>query len=615
MEDLEKKIEALERRIKELESKSNDNVAMFGRSYSQLGKSNSDLILKTRGQIKIQWGNKFFDLIKDGKINVNSTFIYEGEVGSKDGIYVTEEDVILKVGENEIKLTSENSSTYVSFLEEQDTSSENKYTALKNIGFIYSDPESVNDKSLKNGIIYVESTKKLYTIQNGGLSEYTMSIPNPYTEQFIIQKNNSDTGAILIKGSGIKNSLAFDSLYIFTEDNISYLNAQNALSIQLEGNTYVSVNSSKTTVKNNLECNSITSINGNQNYGFKLVLENGESTLYVDNVVERNSSVNNNQIYPTTWSAERNTITDYDYNPDSDENTYQLTLSLDSTYKVNDYLYLYTIQETETEDLIITGFEKTVLIIKEVVSSKQINVELVKGNLDSNCIGQVLFLIGSENGLQYIRYSENSIDLLECKTNIEEENTSSVQSRLGLLNDLNLKIKNSNSEIEVSGLGSYNKQGYFKEIAYTSDYELNPNDSSSRLASTEWVQNLSKAPLPIGSIIMFDGRSAIPDGWKICDGTDGTPNLIGKFIKASTASGITGGQNTIQLTTDHLPEHSHALQIDFQEGYGAKGDEPVIFWDNTSSAVYMELETETYGKGQPFNIEPEYYSLIFIMKV
>nr|DAV60119.1 MAG TPA: short tail fiber protein [Caudoviricetes sp.] len=31
---------------------------------------------------------------------------------------------------------------------------------------------------------------------------------------------------------------------------------------------------------------------------------------------------------------------------------------------------------------------------------------------------------------------------------------------------------------------------------------------------------------------MFNGASDIPVGWAVCDGTNGTPNLIGKFIKA-----------------------------------------------------------------------------------
>ena len=75
--DLLQKIESLQKRLSELESQNKQNLSMFGRSYSQVGNSNSDFLIKTKGQVKIQWGSKFIDLIKDGKINVDSKFIYK----------------------------------------------------------------------------------------------------------------------------------------------------------------------------------------------------------------------------------------------------------------------------------------------------------------------------------------------------------------------------------------------------------------------------------------------------------------------------------------------------------------------------------------------------------
>ena len=42
---------------------------LFGRVYTPIGSYSEDLLLKTKGQVKIQWGNKYIDLIKDGNIN------------------------------------------------------------------------------------------------------------------------------------------------------------------------------------------------------------------------------------------------------------------------------------------------------------------------------------------------------------------------------------------------------------------------------------------------------------------------------------------------------------------------------------------------------------------
>ena len=115
---------------------------LFGRTYDHIGSTDSDFIIKTRGQVKIQWGKVFIDLIKDGKINVDAKFIYkEKEVGVKDGIYVIGEGedsrVVLLINGTQIYLKGDVGTTYVSFLGPQEISSDGKHIALTNIGFIY----------------------------------------------------------------------------------------------------------------------------------------------------------------------------------------------------------------------------------------------------------------------------------------------------------------------------------------------------------------------------------------------------------------------------------------------------------------------------------------------
>ncbi len=49
--------------------------------------------------------------------------------------------------------------------------------------------------------------------------------------------------------------------------------------------------------------------------------------------------------------------------------------------------------------------------------------------------------------------------------------------------------------------------------------------------------------VPSGGIIMWSG-SGVPDGWKLCDGTDGTPDLQERFVIGAGPAfsvGETGG--------------------------------------------------------------------------
>lgn len=175
-----------------------------------------------------------------------------------------------------------------------------------------------------------------------------------------------------------------------------------------------------------------------------------------------------------------------------------------------------------------------------------------------------------------------------------------------------------------------------------------------------------------GMIIMHSGITAIPEGWAICDGneytyngiTSRTPNLINRFIKAvGTVSDIStvnnpdlNSANEFNLDERHLPSHSHPHKahshsfagsdsdtvsitinavnsatekqaIVTMEGgiSGHSGDDVsssnisasdtvYISISGTTSAVSSMENTKTWAN-ESFKIEPNYYSLIFIMKL
>lgn len=66
--------------------------------------------------------------------------------------------------------------------------------------------------------------------------------------------------------------------------------------------------------------------------------------------------------------------------------------------------------------------------------------------------------------------------------------------------------------------------------------------------------------VPIGGIIMFSGSvGSLPPNWKVCDGTNGTPDLTNKFVigAGTFASGTAGGSNIISIS--NLPSHGHSI--------------------------------------------------------
>ena len=70
--------------------------------------------------------------------------------------------------------------------------------------------------------------------------------------------------------------------------------------------------------------------------------------------------------------------------------------------------------------------------------------------------------------------------------------------------------------------------------------------------------------IPKGIVAMWAGELInIPVGWKLCDGQEGRPNMLARFIRGisnNTANpGTTGGQDAITLSETHLPSHEHSI--------------------------------------------------------
>ena len=119
--------------------------------------------------------------------------------------------------------------------------------------------------------------------------------------------------------------------------------------------------------------------------------------------------------------------------------------------------------------------------------------------------------------------------------------------------------------------------------------------------------------VPAGTIVMWSGTT-IPDGWALCNGSNGTPDLRDRFIVgagSSYALKATGGAATVTLTLDQIPPHSHNFSWPRGDAWWNNGSGNT-WWGNSFNA---SSNTANAGGGQAHENRPPYYALYYIMKL
>lgn len=634
---------------------------LFGRTYSTVGNSDSDFIIKTRGQVKVQWGKKFIDIIKDGKLNVDVTLIKEvSSIDSitSDGIYMLEgsNTVVVRINGVTVSLVSDNSDNYVSFIRPQLTTDEQKKQAQRNIGLRYSTIQEAVTDSAYNGILFIDSDKKLYIAEDGVYTEYLSDISNPYNKQILIKKTikreGEGIGALVVSGNGEDNSLVIGSqlqgLQVYKEDSNAvvkgvgtmieiYSDDSHLIELASTGVTF----KTRTAIEDTLVGDMIQSTNSSSISGYRLYYDeySEESTLEVDNLITRNSvsyvDITYSDLYDLCQSGKLKVsqlyrISDF-------QNEWALTseddIVLNDKYQMEDNGEIIyddngqPIVKTPKNVIPIVVFANTsssvigryladdirLLIDYDISFNQNINGLTAKGRITkltdekgNSCnydFKHLKFKItedGVDKWIYTFRNGEEDLSLTDtCRNNVLTVNNYEIKSETvtvrdngnivtlqGTLSDNNFGTINSNfnfsgtaNKLNVSRTlenVTFKEDSTIDEVAIRSLTNVTFNESFSRttfhsdindvdfdttvyalLYDNEKVKDVyynnntvsvicipdmstATSGIPAGTIVMYNGTSGIPAGWAICDGTEGTPNLTGNFIKASETAGETG---------------------------------------------------------------------------
>ena len=127
----------------------------------------------------------------------------------------------------------------------------------------------------------------------------------------------------------------------------------------------------------------------------------------------------------------------------------------------------------------------------------------------------------------------------------------------------------------------------------------------------------------MGTILPYIGAlDALPYGWFLCDGSNGTPDLRDRFLTGAGSAyvvGAIGGESFHQLTIEEMPSHSHSYFFLTPE---------VPSWNdnyNVGSAVNDAMRnlhrqinwqnTNPSGGNQPHENRPPFYAVYYIIRL
>jgi microcystin-dependent protein len=169
-----------------------------------------------------------------------------------------------------------------------------------------------------------------------------------------------------------------------------------------------------------------------------------------------------------------------------------------------------------------------------------------------------------------------------------------------------------------------------------------PLTGPNNLVLTDDDGNLSSIQFPPGMIIAWKpkadaDKTSAPAGWAICDGTNDTPDLRGRFILGSNPhnkkntsftpreTDEKGGSETHTLTISEIPAHDHSINqstnniLLVDDGRTPLGALALVGWGSRTGtngvSKWSNPKVDSVGAGAPHNNMPPFYTIIYIIKL
>lgn len=141
---------------------------------------------------------------------------------------------------------------------------------------------------------------------------------------------------------------------------------------------------------------------------------------------------------------------------------------------------------------------------------------------------------------------------------------------------------------------------------------------------------------PVGGIIMFCNGAALGDknkfdergsgmkgteyeGWQLCNGQNGAPDLRDRFVVSVGAkykTGDVGGADSVTLTVAQMPTHDHNNNLTFcYSNAGHDGNDYRVLVSQAGQFKDFGLRISQTGGIQAHENRPPYYALAFLMRI